>query len=897
VIVWGGEGEFGETSEIRGFKWNDLNGNRSWDAGEPGLADWEIYLDLNDNSQWDDGEPKTTTAGDGSYAFTGLVAGTYVVAEVQQAGWQQLFPPVGSAGGVFSDPEGDTFGLGGLQLDIASVQGSVLNGQLILRADFFTPIAAPSSGQPNAVYGAWELDLDQNQTTGTPSWQSILAPSGQKGGALGVEFFVNLRSEKLNPGFVEILTGEETTRIGWVPITYGEKYCEVEIPLELLGDDGVLNYAAVIGTDPEFTDAAPNTQFGTTDTDQYTWRGTHPVVLAGGQVIADVNFGNRLIHDDGPATFSITSVSRPEGDAGTTEFVFTVSLSAAVAFETSVSFATAEGTAKLADNDYQATAGTLTFAAGEQSKTITVLVFGDTKLEGHETFFVNLSDARLDGQTDSRIAITGAQGIGTIESDDTAAIVGAKSTSPEGTEIVLTSSTAGLGNETFAYAWSVTKDGVPVALDSTAMFRFTPDDGAATYVVSLSVTDEGTEVGHAESQTILVTNVAPTIALDGPPTVNEGATYTLVLGPITDPGADTVTQWIVHWGDGTSSTYTSGGEVTHLYADDNPTGTASDSHTITVDLVDDDGTHLDAGHLEITVANVAPLVSLGDDATIEAGDTFASSGGFTDPGADAWTATVDYGDGSGSRPLSLNADKTFDLNHTYADEGEYLVTVTVMDDDSGAHSESLTVYVIARIPYHWQNPAHPCDVTNDEWITAGDVLAGINEINNRGARQLPVPPQMPDAPPPFFDVSGDNWLDALDVLLVINYINKYGSGPISDLPSAALAAASGESADRANSEGEGMPGWFSGGRPDAGLDVFGHRTVLPVSSRAPAAADRVFAEIGAVRSASVPPRSSRREPLEDWFSLLGQPAKVELSDRGIGDREDWHHVLFAGHNP
>jgi hypothetical protein len=35
------------------------------------VADWEIYLDLNGNGQWDEGEPKTTTAADGSYAFTG----------------------------------------------------------------------------------------------------------------------------------------------------------------------------------------------------------------------------------------------------------------------------------------------------------------------------------------------------------------------------------------------------------------------------------------------------------------------------------------------------------------------------------------------------------------------------------------------------------------------------------------------------------------------------------------------------------------------------------------------------------------------------------------------------------------------------------------------------------
>jgi len=53
---------------------------------------------------------------------------------------------------------------------------------------------------------------------------------------------------------------------------------------------------------------------------------------------------------------------------------------------------------------------------------------------------------------------------------------------------------------------------------------------------------------------------------------------------------------------------------------------------------------------------------------------------FTDAGADTWTATVNYGDGSGAKPLTLNADKTFGLSHVYADNDVYTVTVTVSRD-------------------------------------------------------------------------------------------------------------------------------------------------------------------------------------------------------------------------
>lgn len=79
-------------TEIRGIKWNDLNGDRIRNAGELGLAGLTIYLDLNNNSKLESGEPSTTTDVNGNYAFTGLSAGTYTVAEVRQRGWRQTFP-------------------------------------------------------------------------------------------------------------------------------------------------------------------------------------------------------------------------------------------------------------------------------------------------------------------------------------------------------------------------------------------------------------------------------------------------------------------------------------------------------------------------------------------------------------------------------------------------------------------------------------------------------------------------------------------------------------------------------------------------------------------------------------------------------------------------------------
>ena len=81
-----------QTGSISGMKWNDLNGDGVKELGEPGLEGWTIYLDENSNGTLDPTEPSEITDANGDYTFSDLPAGTYVVAEVQQPGWEQTFP-------------------------------------------------------------------------------------------------------------------------------------------------------------------------------------------------------------------------------------------------------------------------------------------------------------------------------------------------------------------------------------------------------------------------------------------------------------------------------------------------------------------------------------------------------------------------------------------------------------------------------------------------------------------------------------------------------------------------------------------------------------------------------------------------------------------------------------
>ncbi|MGN6184329.1 MAG: Calx-beta domain-containing protein [Thermoanaerobaculia bacterium] len=134
--------------------------------------------------------------------------------------------------------------------------------------------------------------------------------------------------------------------------------------------------------------------------------------------ILDAQATGTILDDDVAAvvpSISIADANVIEGNSGTANLTFTVTLSAATTNSVTVNYATANNTA-LAGSDYASSSGTLVFAPGVTSQTIAVAVAGDTNVEGNETLFVNLS-----GATNATIA--DAQATGTILDDDTSAVV------------------------------------------------------------------------------------------------------------------------------------------------------------------------------------------------------------------------------------------------------------------------------------------------------------------------------------------------------------------------------------------------------------------------------------------------------------------------------------------
>lgn len=134
-----------------------------------------------------------------------------------------------------------------------------------------------------------------------------------------------------------------------------------------------------------------------------------PTAIGADGTVYAINFG--ILNAVGRApSLSINDVSVAEGNSGTTDATFTVTLSTSSAQTVTVNYATADGTAS-AGSDYTAASGTLTFMPGETTKQLTVSVIGDTINEPDETFFVRLSSP-------SNATIADGEGVGTIRNDD-----------------------------------------------------------------------------------------------------------------------------------------------------------------------------------------------------------------------------------------------------------------------------------------------------------------------------------------------------------------------------------------------------------------------------------------------------------------------------------------------
>ncbi|HIL33708.1 MAG TPA: PKD domain-containing protein, partial [Candidatus Poseidoniales archaeon] len=218
------------------------------------------------------------------------------------------------------------------------------------------------------------------------------------------------------------------------------------------------------------------------------------------------------------------------------------------------------------------------------------------------------------------------------------------------------------------------------------------DDG--TYTVTVTVSDGEEE--DSESATVSVTNVAPTLSVDGASSGQEAQARTFEADT-SDVEADTVS---VTWdfGDGETG---SGDEVTYAWTDDG-------TYTVTVTASDEDGGET-TETFNISISNRAPTLQVSASAPSgDEGDSFAFSAATSDVTDDTVSVTWDFGDGQTANGLAVT--------HTFTDDGTFVVEVIASDEDGGVTSEKVFI-TIANVAPTLTNLQLPSSVKQGEPTT------------------------------------------------------------------------------------------------------------------------------------------------------------------------------------
>jgi Calx-beta domain len=326
-----------------------------------------------------------------------------------------------------------------------------------------------------------------------------------------------------------------------------------------------------------------------------------------GASLAD-GVGIGTITDDDTVSISVANATVTEGNSGTLNAAFGVTLSAASSQAVTVSYATADGSAT-SPADYQSTAGTLTFDPGETALQILVPVVGDTSIENAELFSVNLSNA-------VNATLADPAGQGTITDNDTMSISVANATVTEG------------NSGTLNAAFGVT---LSAASSQTVTVSYATADGSATSPADYQVTS-------------------------GTLTFDPGVTALQILVPVV---GDTVIENAELFSVNLSNA------VNATLADPAAQGTITDNDTVSISIGNVTVTEGNSGTLNAVFTLTLSAVS-GSTVTVD----FATANGSATAPADylATNGTVTFAPGEVSKQIivSIVGDTAVETNETYS---------------------------------------------------------------------------------------------------------------------------------------------------------------------------------------------------------------------------------------
>jgi len=300
--------------------------------------------------------------------------------------------------GVIADFNGDGYQDMVNGNDLGEVRFLMGTGQGGWFAEFFggVTVGPPSSLAAGDVNGDHKLDV----VVASRGGNAVSVLRGNGAGGFATEQYA------AGNGPASVAMGD-FNRDGWLDIVTAN-FGSNDVSILLGRGDGTFSAAETFAAGPGATAVAAG------DFNGDGWLDLAAANASGNTVSVLIN---DRIWAPAPAAISVNDVTVTEGNHGTTNATFTLTLSKAAGVNVTVHYSTADLTA-LAGSDYVAAAGTVTFSAGQTSRTITVAVIGDRLAEPTERFAMNLSSP-------TNAVIGDGQGIGTINDNDRRIIINA----------------------------------------------------------------------------------------------------------------------------------------------------------------------------------------------------------------------------------------------------------------------------------------------------------------------------------------------------------------------------------------------------------------------------------------------------------------------------------------
>ena len=548
-----------ELGRIEGIVWDDADNDGVRDAGEAGLGGFTVFLDADNDGALDGGEANTITAGDGSWAFADLGPGERHIALAPQAGYKPL-PATATT-------------------TLASGQTAVLN--LSVNA---LPTLDAVGDQVLAEGQTLTLGLSGHDSSGDTLHYSLL---GETGGATLNQNTGELQWFAADGPANRLFTVRVTDSAGsTAERSFGVVVINVAPTLALTGAT-----SAVPGASYELTLSASDPGTDTITEWVIHWGDGSSETMAGNpSLLSHVYAASGVYAISGSATDEDGSYPVTGPQVNVTSQPGRI-----------------EGTVyEDADADGQKDAG-------------------EGGLAGFTVYLDNNNNGQLDGGEAS--ALSGAQGAYAFEGQ-AAGTRTVRLVTPDGYKGITTSVavqvaagatvvanlsantkptldavadqalnegqtlTLSLGGhdtaaDTLQYSLVGTAPAGATLNASTGALQWLAADGASQAQFTVRVTDSAGSAAE-RSFTANVANVAPTLSATGATSAVEGVDYVLALAA-SDPGTDTIAQWIIDWGDGIVQTLSGNpSQAVHRYA-------GVGSYAIGATATDEDGSFTVAG--------------------------------------------------------------------------------------------------------------------------------------------------------------------------------------------------------------------------------------------------------------------------------------------------------------